>query len=114
MKRRYLTPTQKSELWRNQNRCCAQCASILELAQAEFDHVHGLWCGGEHDKNFQALCRSCHAAKTKREASARGKMHRLEQQRLGIPKKRRHQRIESRPFDTSLRKRMDGRVEART
>jgi len=124
MKRRYLTKTQKAALWRNQNRCCAGCTGILELAKAEFDHMHGLWCGGGNDtgkdNNWQALCRPCHAAKTKQESKDRGKVKRLEKQTLGIPKKRRHQRIESRPFgpsrgfDKSLRRKMSGQTEVRT
>ncbi len=118
MKRRYLTPTQKSELWRNQNRCCAQCASILDLAAGEvrFDHMNPLWCTGtnEYPANWQALCGPCHDIKTAKESGARGKTKRLEKKRLGIAKKRRGSKIESRPFDTSLRKRMDGTVEVRT
>ena len=115
MKRRYLTPKQKDALWRRQNRCCAACTTIVVLGKTQFDHINPLWCTGDSEPdNWQALCGPCHTAKTRRESGARAKTYRLEKQRLGIVKKRRHQRIQSAPFQTRLRKRMDGRVEVRT
>ena len=111
--RRYLTPTQKGALWKRQNKCCADCNE--PTARPEFDHQNPLWNTGNNlEPNWQALCNSCHTAKTRRESGERAKTYRLEQDRLGIKKKRRGQRLQSAPFQTRLRKRMDGTVEVRT
>ncbi len=115
MTRRYLTPKQKDALWQRQGKCCADCGEPVPLAETDWDHITPLALYGSNDphKNFQGLHRGCHKKKSAadigmiRKADRQGKYHRGE-------KKRRHQRIQSAPFQTQLRKRMSGRVEVRT
>ncbi|KKN17946.1 hypothetical protein LCGC14_0960920 [marine sediment metagenome] len=112
MTRRYLTPKRKAELWQQQSGGCAHCRAPLVLAHA--DHKNPLWCTGTNDAdNWQLLCIPCHGAKTKREAAARAKAKRLERRRWEALKKPKGRKMQSRGFDTRLRKRMDGRVEVR-
>ena len=59
--------------------------------------------------NLWLLCSDCHKRKSAKESAERAHM-----KRLGKPKKRRGRAMQSRPFDTRLRRRMDGRVEVRT
>lgn len=113
MTRRYLTPKRKAELWQRQNGGCAECRAPLVLAHA--DHKNPLWCTGDNAAdNWQLLCIPCHGAKTKREAAARAKTKRLENIRLHGTKKRRGRKMQSRGFQTRLRRRMSGVVEVRT
>ncbi len=119
MKRRHLTPKAKAALWQRQGERCAGCRGSLKLADMQADHMHPLWCGGDNTDNWQGLCRACHAAKTKREAGARGKMNRLVEVRLGLKKPPRCKLQgrafgPSRGFDKRLRQRLNGRVEVRT
>jgi hypothetical protein len=53
---------------------CALCPVMLP-ASFELDHATPLWAGGLncHETNAQALCNSCHAAKSQRENIARQK-----------------------------------------
>ena len=118
MTRRALTPKAKAELWRRQNGGCASCRAPLVLAHA--DHKNPLWCTGDNAAdNWQLLCIPCHNAKTRREAAARAKTKRLEGERLN-GRKAAKAKIQSRAFgpspgfDKRQRRRMDGRVEART
>lgn len=48
---------------------CAACGTLAHPVPArELDHIVPLSQGGTHDStNLQALCRSCHQAKTRRE-----------------------------------------------
>ena len=111
--RRHLTSKAKAELWQRQSGGCACCRAPLVLAQA--DHKNPLWCTGTNEAdNWQLLCISCHGAKTKREATARAKVKRLERMRWEALKKPNGRKMQSRGFDKRLRKRMDGRVEVRT
>lgn len=52
---------------------CNTCHSLLPHT-FEIDHVRPLWAGGSPDdrNNLQALCNTCHSAKTVREASGAG------------------------------------------
>ncbi len=59
--------------------------------------------------NLQLLCINCHKRKSAKEAAERA-----HHKRLVEPKKRRGAKVQGRPFDTRLRKRMDGTVEVRT
>jgi len=46
---------------------CEHCDSLLE-STFQIDHKIPLWLGGSNDaSNLQALCVSCHAAKTQEE-----------------------------------------------
>lgn len=118
MKRRYLTSKAKTALWKRQGKRCAGCARTIKHVQdriIEADHMCPIWCGGDNDEdNWQLLCRPCHATKTKRETAARAKMKRLERKRWGALKKPKGRKLESRGFDTRLRRKFDGTVEVRT
>ena len=52
---------------------CNVCHTLLPHT-FEIDHVRPLWAGGSADArtNLQALCNTCHSAKTVREASGAG------------------------------------------
>ena len=64
-----------------QNWHCASCNCTLPAAY-ELDHVIALSNGGEdcHETNAEALCPSCHAAKTQRESIQRTKRRRKERE----------------------------------
>ena len=112
-RRRYLTATVKAEIYWAQYENCDECGDDVSLADIEWDHILPLCLGGTNDDdNWHGLCRKCHAAKTKREAAARAKTKRLENVRLGL-KKRRRRKLQSRPFDTRLRRKVSGQVEVR-
>lgn len=53
---------------------CALCPVMLP-ASFELDHAKPLWAGGKdcYETNAQALCNSCHGAKSQRENVARQK-----------------------------------------
>ncbi len=113
MKRRYLTKAAKAAALRTQNHRCAECLHVMHSWDIDWDHIVPLALGGSNESfNFQALHKVCHKIKSKddigkiRKADRQGKAHRGE-------KKRRGQRIQSAPFQTRLRKRMDGTVEVR-
>ena len=112
--RRALTPKAKAALWQAQDERCAECRCPITLAEMQDDHENPIWCGGNNDPdNRQGLCVGCHKFKTKGEAKARGKVKRLERERL-YGRKVRVSKIESRGFNKHLSKRFDGTVEVRT
>lgn len=112
-RRCYLTAKAKAEIHHDQNGCCAECGDWIMLAETEWDHILPLCLGGLNDNNWQGLCCKCHSAKTKKEAGMRAKADRQRKSYEGT-KKRRGPKMQSRSFDTRLRRRMDGRVEVRT
>lgn len=74
----------------------------------DVDHIIPLWMGGTNgDGNLEGLCPNCHAVKTKAEASARGKVKRIEKRTEGRMKPKRP--IQSRGFGNLTRK-FDGTV----
>ncbi len=74
----------------------------------EYDHIHSLGLGGADEVgNMQPLTPAQHAAKTKRDAQARGKVRRLS----GQTKKRKYYWPKGRKFGIEgLRKKLKGRV----
>ncbi len=113
-RRRYLTAKTKIQVWNHQSGCCAICGCWHDPFYMAYDHILPLCLGGTNERpNWQALCKTCHAVKTKREAGMRAKADRQRKAREGV-KKRRGRAMSSRPFDTRLRRRVDGRVEVRT
>lgn len=119
MKRRHLTPKAKAALWQHQGERCACCREPLPITTAHADHMAPLWATGDNGTdNFQILCIFCHARKTKRESKARAKTKRLEALRLcgrevAKAKMGKVRKLQGRPFDTSLRRKMSGQVELR-
>lgn len=101
---------------------CFDCAATTRdyRTELEVEHEIPLWCvthlqGWERIRyfgpsNLRLRCVKCHAAKTKREAAARAKVNRLRLREENGPKP---SRMRSRGFNRSLRKRMNGKVEAR-
>jgi len=112
-RRRYLTAKAKSEIYHDQNGCCAECGDWIMLAETQWDHILPLCLGGSNENNWQGLCMKCHAKKTRAEARMRAKADRQRKYHEGT-KKRRGRKLQGRGFDTRLRRRVDGRVEVVT
>lgn len=68
---------------------CAMCGERpASMRDVQFDHIVGLWIGGEDvPENLRMLCVACHKIETKREAKERAKVNRLARQRRGLSKK---------------------------
>lgn len=114
-RRRKLTPTQKAEIRARQNNCCAVCGDKLS-DPVEWDHVRALsLLGSDEPANIQCLHKRCHREiKCRSDARALAKAKRLERfMETGRHRNRKSRPIQSRGFDKSLRKRMDGTVERR-
>ncbi len=102
-------------LRRQKLRCACDCNVKLTRAEGyQFDHITALALGGaDTPENLRAVRTPCHKRISTvdigmiRKADRQGKAHRGD-------KKRRGRVMPSRPFDTRLRRRMDGRVEVRT
>ncbi len=103
-------------LRRQKLRCACGCHVKLTRTEGyQFDHEHDLALGGpDTPENLQALRTPCHAKKSRAGAAARAKTKRLENVRLHGMKKRRGRAMRSRGFQTRLRRKFDGSVEART
>jgi len=72
----------KRLLRRQANKCAACGAGPLTADQVQGDHVLALADGGaDTDENMQALCLTCHLAKTRMENEKRAKQARRERQR---------------------------------
>ena len=77
----------------------------------EIDHTHALSMGGtEAIENLRPMTVDEHKVKTRADAKVRAKVRRL----TGANKPKTKRKIQSRGFDKTLRKRMDGTVERRT
>lgn len=104
--------------------------SVFRKLGGEVDHIIPLWkTVGMTDEqrlkyfgpeNLQLLCRACHAEKTAREATERAHQTRLRKSKKVTPAKgegslssRPKSRLQSRGFDKTLRRRMNGTVERR-
>ncbi len=102
-------------------RCFCGCGVKLTRKEGyQFDHEHDLALGGpDTPENLQALRTPCHLKKSRKGAAMRAKAKRIARKLAGTWK-RRGPKLPSRPFgqprpfDTTLRRRFDGRVEVRT
>lgn len=85
MKRRYLSPSEKSRVIDRQNsKCACGCRGELVVGQIDFDHSVALQFGGTNDlSNFVALIRKHHRAKSNDENTARAKCDRLKLKHSG-------------------------------
>lgn len=65
----------RRERWLSQHPLCCECQAEGRVMQGqEVDHIEPLWQGGADDEsNYQTLCKTHHAAKTKREAADRSR-----------------------------------------
>jgi hypothetical protein len=120
-RRASLTAQEKHALVVDQGGRCAICGAGLLTAiwrdgntirtiVAEYDHWVPVALANT-GKPDTALCKYCHAIKTKRDVKAIAKAKRLSGE---TGKNRRKAKIPSRGFDKRWRKRMDGTVERRT
>ena len=92
MRRRRFHPRTYAEIIARQNGICACCDVPLgtDPRLIEFDHILPIHLGGEDNAgNMRALTKSCHRAKTSREATQRAKTKRLSQG----PRMNRHDRL---------------------
>lgn len=114
--------------WGAAVRCACGCGVWAPLAEVDFDHVKEHVSGGWTEiANGQPLRRDpCHYAKSAIGSAVTGKVTRTRRKlsvtlmkrdaQLSPARKRKAwptRSLPSRPFDTRLRKRMDGTVEAR-
>lgn len=120
MTRKRFSPAIYRDICQQQANTCAGpgCARRIPCQGMAYDHAVPLWAGGKDvPENLQALCETCHAAKTKREAFERAKADRIRAKLAGDtgPRggHRRKAKIQSRGFDKTLRRKLDGRVEVR-
>lgn len=67
--------TNRRKVWSEQDGLCKACGIMIYYPSGfELDHIVPLIDGGKDEReNMQALCVTCHAEKTKKEARARGK-----------------------------------------
>lgn len=113
-KRRRLSSGEKAQIIARQNNCCAICGREL-VGTIHMDHriPFELW-GADDADNIQAVHVACHQTKTRGDMKAIAKAKRLERfMETGRHRNRKSRPIQSRGFDKSLRKRMDGTVERR-
>jgi hypothetical protein len=106
----------KPQLIERDGAACVDCGP--DGAFLEVDHEVPLWKvtdlpPAQRRKyfllgNLRLLCFDCHNRKSAKEAAERA-----HHKRLVKPKKRRGAKLQSRPFDTRLRRKIDGTVEVR-
>jgi hypothetical protein len=136
-----MTPARKRRIHARENGKCRSCGDAVPVdgPGVVYDHVTQLWMGGaELDTNVYPLCRTCDKVKTADDAKRRGKVRRLQKKAVqpGLkvlattladessnrptprpgerqwPKSAKGSRkMRSAPFQTKLRKRMNGTVE---
>ncbi len=96
-KRKAITLAMKIDtlLWRS-TILCGVCRNILVPGDnVEFDHIHALVHGGEHNwGNLRPLHAECHKRKSARDVAAKAKGDRL----LGLTCNKPKKKIPSRPF----------------
>lgn len=120
MKRRKLTRKQKAEIVQDQNGQCKACGSKLQVGEIEFDHREERRMAVDAEdaarreelSNFDALCSTCHLAKTAEWTAIHAKARRQAGE-TGQQARRRAgktQKIESRGFDKRFKRKLDGTV----
>jgi 5-methylcytosine-specific restriction endonuclease McrA len=115
-KRRPLTRAQIAEITLRQLGKCARCSERLDFATkgAVIDeHLHPLADGGTNETDNRAFyCKPCAKPKTAKEARDRGKSKRIAEGRTQADRRaQRGPTMQSRGFDRTWKKRMDGTVE---
>jgi len=112
-KRRPLTRAQIAEITLRQLGKCARCSERLDFATrgAVIDeHLHPLADGGTNETDNRAFyCKPCAKPKTAKEARDRGKSKRIAEGRTQADRRaQRGPTMQSRGFDRTWKKRMDG------
>jgi 5-methylcytosine-specific restriction endonuclease McrA len=106
---------------------CASCAEKVKLGEYAVDHIQALDHLGKHElANWQLLCVGCHKLKTAKDVKASAKGRRIRQEVGTGPKKaipsrgfgrmpesRSPSKWQSAGFSKTLRRKMNGKVEAR-
>ena len=110
LRRVYLGILRRQKLW-----CAYECGKKLSRSVGyEFDHQTPLALGGiDAPNNLRAVCIPCHKQISAVDIRMIRKADRQRKTWLG-EKKRRGRVMQSRGFDTRLRRRMSGVVEVRT
>ncbi len=116
-KRRHIGKAEKARiLLRQEGRCAAKgCGErFMPGDKIQFDHGHDLqFDGPDTEDNLFAKHDDCHLIKTRKNATAKAKMIRLEKRRLNggePPGKKPGRRLQSRGFQKTHTKRFDGTV----
>jgi len=92
--RKRLTKREWTELFIQQNGCCANCSQRLVVKGANEveiwdEHLQPLSMGGLNDlANRQLWCKACSGVKTAGEATVRAKSNRVRAKHIGLPQKR--------------------------
>lgn len=116
MTRHNFTPAQRRAAYERAGHICQgkDCGRPLSFSEAEIDHVQadGL-CGPATLDNAECLCGPCHLAKTKTDVK---RISKAKRQALfhttGRSSAKQHvKRIQSKGFDKTWRKKMNGTVE---
>lgn len=78
----------KDRILRRQTDLCAGAACTVTFSGAEkpeFDHIVPLILGGQNrERNLQALCRSCHGAKSQVDVRVKAKVASVRAKHLGL------------------------------
>lgn len=111
--RKAFTQKQRAQAFLNAGGRCERCLTKL-TGTWELDHIVSLWMGGAHEpSNWQCLCVACHRCnKTPADAKARAKVKRIEKK--ADPVTRKPSRMQSRGFDKSIRRKMNGTIERKS
>lgn len=98
-----------------QGRCYLSGRKITPADTWELDHIVALCNGGENrESNLAPAITAKHKEKTAKDVAERAKVDRIRKKHLGIKKSSGRKTIQSRGFDKTRRKKMDGTVEVRT
>lgn len=109
-KRKGFTPKTRRAVYERQQGICAACGEWIHGWKFEVDHVLERDLMGSNElSNLEALHPSCHKAKTSARAGVLAKVHRLADETFS-PLDETPSRLQSRGFDKSIRKKMDGSV----
>ena len=108
----YVIPARKRRIWLAHGGRCEECKTPVPAlgAGVTYDHRTQLAFDGEEaDENVRPLCDECCPVKDAADATARGKVRRLQKKAVGAERK--PSRLRSAGFRTDIRRRMDGTVE---
>jgi len=84
-KRIRLTKADKDKIVKRQKYKCAKCKRDLTRTVVHYDHKKSLALGGSNTlRNYQALCPTCHAEKTREDRSKIAKRKRKRKDELPL------------------------------
>lgn len=110
--RKSFTKAQRARAFAAAGGRCALCGEKI-IGPWEIDHVLEHDLGGKHDpSNWRVLHKACHQKRTSDRAPVLAKVHRLHDEHFGEPEPSKRP-IPNRPFNKTLRKKVNGTVERR-